>query len=162
MTDEKNNGALGAFSEVSETGGVEEQYRLLFENATHGIYRTTPDGRILLANPALIAMLGYDSFEELAQRNLEAEGMGLAYARSEFKARLDSEGEVRGLEAIWHRRDGSMVFVRENARVVWDTDHTWHSFTPALSKTSRIINWQKKPCGGARRVSREMPPTCRA
>ncbi len=52
----------------------EQRYRELFENSQLGIYRTTPDGRILLANPALLAMLGYASMEELAERNLEAGG----------------------------------------------------------------------------------------
>jgi PAS domain S-box-containing protein len=50
------------------------QYRDLFENVPTGVYRTTPDGRILMANSALIRMLGYCSLEELACRNLEKEG----------------------------------------------------------------------------------------
>src|SRR5258706_2189625 len=45
---------------VSET-----EYRSLFENALEGIYRTSPEGKILSANPALIKMLGFDSFEDL-------------------------------------------------------------------------------------------------
>ncbi len=102
--------------------GQEEQFRLLFENATHGIYRTTPDGRILLANPALLEMLGYDSFEQLAARNLEADGTEAAYVRAEFKARLEAAGELRGLEAAWERRDGRGIFVRENAHVVRGPD----------------------------------------
>ncbi len=101
-------------------GDQEEQYRLLFENATHGIYRTTPDGRILLANPALLEMLGYDSFEQLAARNLEADGTEAAYARDDFRGRLEAAGELRGLEATWERRDGRKIFVRENARLVRD------------------------------------------
>ena len=96
----------------------EEQYRRVFENATHGIYRTTPDGQILLANPALLAMLGYETFEQLAARDLEAEGTEAAYDRADFKARLEADGEVRGLEAAWKRRDGRKIVVRENARLV--------------------------------------------
>lgn len=52
----------------------EERFRSLFENATVGIYRTTPEGHILMANPVLLGMLGYESFEELSRRNLEEEG----------------------------------------------------------------------------------------
>ncbi len=100
----------------------DKKYRLLFENATHGIYRTTPDGRILLANPALLQMLGYDSVEQLTTRNLEADGTEAAYTRAEFKARLEAEGELRGLEAAWERRDGQLIFVRENARLVLGLD----------------------------------------
>jgi len=102
----------------------EEQYRLAFEYATHGMYRTTPDGQILLANPALLDMLGYDSFDALATRNLEAEGMGTAYARQDFKARLEAAGTLHGMEAEWKRCDGQAIFVRENARVVRGPDGT--------------------------------------
>lgn len=44
----------------------EEQYRTLIENVNIGVYRNTggPEGRFIQANPALIAMHGYDSLEE--------------------------------------------------------------------------------------------------
>jgi PAS domain S-box-containing protein len=94
----------------------EERFRSLVENATVGIYRTTPDGRILMANPALVKMMGCESFEELACRNLEEEGFEPNYPRSEFKAQIEREGEIAGLEEAWIRRDGTTIFVRESAR----------------------------------------------
>ncbi len=100
----------------------EEQYRMVFENAAHGIYRTTPDGQILLANSALLEMLGFESFEALAARNLETEGTGTDYERDEFRRRIESDGRVRGLEAVWARRDGSKIHVRENAQLVRGPD----------------------------------------
>ena len=36
----------------------ENRFRSLFENTTVGLYRTTPEGHILMANPALLNMLG--------------------------------------------------------------------------------------------------------
>jgi PAS domain S-box-containing protein len=96
----------------------EERYRKLFENAPIGIYRTAPDGRILMANPALARMLGYDSFEELAARNLEKEGFEPTYSRDLFKETIEREGEMRGVEAAWIRHDGSILWVRENATAV--------------------------------------------
>lgn len=100
----------------------ERQYRNLFENIPTGVYRTTPDGRIVMANPSLVRMLGYSSFDELAVRNLELEGFDSSYSRSEFKELLDREGEVRGTEAAWKRRDNSVIFVRENARAIRGED----------------------------------------
>ena len=96
----------------------EERFRSMFENATVGIYRTTPDGRILMANPALISLLGYSTFEELAHRNLEKEGFEPGYPRSDFRRLLESQGVVKGLEATWTRQNGSVVFVRESAKAV--------------------------------------------
>src|SRR5581483_6810798 len=91
-------------------------YRDLFENVPTGIYRTTPDGRILMANPALVQMLGYSSFEELTSRNLEKEGFATPYLRAQFRELLEREDEVRGLESEWIRCAGARVFVREKAR----------------------------------------------
>ncbi|MEW5979019.1 MAG: PAS domain S-box protein [Acidobacteriota bacterium] len=98
----------------------EQRFRSLFENVPIGIYRTTPDGRILNANPALVRMLGYDSFEELATRNLELEGFGPGYSRSDFQTAIQRQDEIRAVEAVWTKRDGSLVLVRENARAVRD------------------------------------------
>jgi PAS domain-containing protein len=44
---------------------AEQKYRSIFENATEGIFQTTPDGKYLSANPALAQMYGYDSPGEL-------------------------------------------------------------------------------------------------
>ena len=102
----------------------EERFRSLFENATVGIYRTTPEGRILASNPALVRLLGYSSFEELAYRNLEQEGFEPGYPRSVFRMLLDAQGVATGIEATWTRQDGSAVFVRESARAVRADDGT--------------------------------------
>lgn len=98
----------------------EERFRSLFENAVLGLYRTTPDGQILLANPALCKMLGYASFEELQQRNLEKDGFHPAYLRSSYKSEIEKNGVIIGLEASWTTSDGRRVFVRESARVIRD------------------------------------------
>ena len=98
----------------------EERFRSLYENATIGIYRTTPEGRVLMANPAMLRMLGFDSFEQLAQRNLEQEGYEPDYPRSQFMAAMEKDGQVLGLESAWRRQDGGVVFVHESARLIRD------------------------------------------
>jgi PAS domain S-box-containing protein len=100
----------------------EERYRTLFENATVGIYRTTADGRVLAANPTLVRMLGYDSFDELYARNLEREGFDPRYPRRTFREQMDREAVVKGLETAWLRRDGSTVVIRESARAIRGDD----------------------------------------
>jgi PAS domain S-box-containing protein len=98
----------------------EERFKSLFENALLGIYRTTPDGKVLMANPTLCRMLGYSSFEELQKHNLEEKGFNPDYSREDFKKELEEKGSVVGLEAKWRRRDGTIIFVRETARIVLD------------------------------------------
>jgi PAS domain S-box-containing protein len=96
----------------------EERFRGLYENAAIGIYRTTPDGRILMANPAAARMLGYESIDDLVKRDLELEGYEPSYPRSEFHRRLEEEGVVTGLESAWVRKDGSVIHVRESSRAI--------------------------------------------
>ena len=98
----------------------EKQFRELFENASVGVYRTTPDGRIIMANPALVHMLRYSSFEQLSQRNLEKEGFAPGYPRSLFKDLIEKNGRVASLESAWLRQDGTTLFVSEHGRVVRD------------------------------------------
>ncbi len=75
----------------------EKQFKELSENTFVGVYRTTPDGRITMANPALVRMLGYSSFEKFSQRNLDKEGFAPQYPRSIFKNLIEREGIVIGL-----------------------------------------------------------------
>ncbi|MHC4983350.1 MAG: PAS domain S-box protein [Planctomycetota bacterium] len=98
----------------------EREYRTLVESVPVGIYRTTPDGQILLANSALVNMLGYSSFEELSSRNLERKGFEPGYSRKWFKETVEREGSVKGIESGWLTRDGSRVNVVESAAVVRD------------------------------------------
>jgi PAS domain S-box-containing protein len=120
-------GIYGAVRDITERKQAEEalraseeRFRRLFENSLVGIYRTTPEGRVEMANPALVAMLGYRSFEELARVNLEAEGFHPEYPRARFKALLERDGRVRGLESAWTRADGTTLFVLESAVAVRD------------------------------------------
>ena len=118
----------------------EAQFREIFENTQVGVYRTTPDGRILMANPALVRMLGYSSFEELAQRNLGEKGYEPQYSRSVFKDRIEKEGQVVGLESAWVRQDGTTLFVIENARAIRDE----HGNTLYYEGTAENITERKK------------------
>lgn len=98
----------------------EARYKSIYENSTIGLYRTTPDGKILLTNPWLVKRLGYSSFEELVNRNLENEGFEPTYDRKHFIKLLETNGEVKGLEAVWKCFDGTNFYVRESARAIRD------------------------------------------
>jgi two-component system cell cycle sensor histidine kinase/response regulator CckA len=98
----------------------EERFRNIFEHSPIGIYQTTPDGRILMANPMLVRMLGYSSLAELAQRDLKSTDYFAGCSRSDFMQRIERDGQVIGFEAAWKKRDGSVLLVHENARVVHD------------------------------------------
>ena len=99
----------------------EEWFRTLYENSTIGLYRTTPEGRIHLANPALVRMLGYSSFADLSARNLQKNDFDPSHPRTQFIENVEKDGEVKGLESAWKRKDGIIIWVRESARAFRDS-----------------------------------------
>src|ERR1035437_830586 len=99
-----------------------EQFRSLYDNSILGLYRTTPDGKILLANPAMVKMLGYSTFEELNGKNLEKDVFEPSYNRSLFLRQIEMNGEVKGLESNWIKKDGKIVYFRESAKAIRDSD----------------------------------------
>jgi len=101
-----------------------ERYRNLFVNSPLGIYRVNAEGRILMANPTLIRMLGYSSFDELTSTGQKKKGYEPSYMRKKIKERLEKEGRVRGFETKWRKRDKSIIFVRENAKAIRSPDGT--------------------------------------
>lgn len=115
----------------------EERLRTIFEQSTIGIYRTTPAGEIVVANPAMVKMLGYETFEELTRRSLGREGYAPGYPRSEFIDRMERTGSVRGLEAAWKKRDGTAIHVRESAQAVYDEDGRIQYFDGTVEDVTR-------------------------
>jgi two-component system cell cycle sensor histidine kinase/response regulator CckA len=97
----------------------EERYRSLFDGVPVGLYRTTSDGGILDANPALVEMLGYSDRRALLQMNAAD-----FYLNQEDRKRLQELIErgdtVRDFEVQFRRRDGSIVWIRDNTRVIRD------------------------------------------
>ena len=97
----------------------EAKFRGLFESVMEGVYRTSRDGRLLVVNPAFVQMLGYSSAEEL----YEVSARSLYWYpndRDTYVRRMESEGEVRNDEYVMRRKDGSMLVVVDNGRVVRD------------------------------------------
>ena len=93
--------------------------RELFENIPDGVYETSPDGRILAANRALVRMLGYSSEEEL--RRTGAASLYLDPDQRRATSRILTEtGRLVNAELQLRRRDGSILHVLENARAVRD------------------------------------------
>lgn len=97
----------------------EKRFRGLYENSTIGIYRTTVDGKIVLANPTLVKMLGFPTFEDL--RLISADHTYAdADARNIFVKELERKGRITGFESEWRTYDGRRIFVRESARAIKD------------------------------------------
>jgi two-component system, cell cycle sensor histidine kinase and response regulator CckA len=100
----------------------EARYRSLVQSAVYGIYRSSIEGRFLDVNPALVAMLGYGSAEEVLLLDPERD----VFARVEEHERLIEQfrqtGRLDGVEVKWKRKDASIVTVRISGRAVSSAD----------------------------------------
>jgi len=109
---------------VEELKKAEEKYRTIFENATIGIFRTTPDGRFISANKAVARIHGYDSTEELTTsiKNIAKDIYVDPSRRSEYKRLLDEHGHVEDFEVEGYRKDGSRHWFALTTHVVPDAE----------------------------------------
>ncbi len=90
----------------------EEKYRTIFENAMVGIFQSTPDGRIINANPALARIHGYDSAEEFIEQVKDVRKT--LYVNPDDRNRI-----VEMLENQYMVVDFETQFYRKNKEVIW-------------------------------------------
>ncbi len=96
----------------------EARNRDLVEHAVYGIFRATPDGTFLDANPALFSILGCNRAEDLNGLNLVRNVYRFPEQYMQHVADCRSRGVVHGTETEWRRRDGGIVAVRLHLRRV--------------------------------------------
>jgi PAS domain S-box-containing protein len=97
----------------------EKRYRELFDNVPVGLYRTTPGGKTLDANPALLRMLGYPDRESILKANTVTDYEN-PEDRERWKTALEKTGVLEDFEYKNLRRDGKVIWVKDSARVVKD------------------------------------------
>jgi diguanylate cyclase (GGDEF)-like protein/PAS domain S-box-containing protein len=103
---------------------AEHYYRNLVENASVGIFQTSMDGRYLSANATLARIYGYTTTEELikALSNISSQLYVEASRRKEFHHLMQSRGEIVNFESEVYRKDGSKIWISENAHIVRDVN----------------------------------------
>ncbi len=98
----------------------EQQFQELVENAPVGIYRSTPDGRFLMANETLARINGYESVDELMALDIPSQIYLNPEDRERFKRLMEVHGYVANYRFPFKRKDGSIGWVAEWARAVKD------------------------------------------
>ncbi|UZP66099.1 ATP-binding protein [Desulfovibrio mangrovi] len=134
--EEKDKDEIGeichAFNETAETISTlvsnlklaEEQNRAVIQNAVEGIYQSTPQGRYLNVNPALVRMLGYESREEMlcAVQNIANQHYDDPADRERLLDVLRTRGYISNFEFKARRKDGTPIWLSTNVRAVQGED----------------------------------------
>ena len=101
----------------AELKAMMEDYRDIFDNAIEGLYKTSPDGRFLAANRSLVALFGYDSFEEFSEAVTDL-GRQVYCNPQDYRVfinRLNQEHLIESMEVQFRRKDGSEFWAEMNA-----------------------------------------------
>ena len=105
--------------DVTEQHEKELRFTELFETLQEGAYFSTPEGRLLDANPALVSILGYATKEEMLA--LEPSQLNLDPEQPPVLGRAaDDRGGVRAREITLRKKDGNAAVFLESSRAVWD------------------------------------------
>jgi PAS domain S-box-containing protein len=123
----KRPGSLAMMTDITERKRAEhglrrseERFRNLFEGVLEGVYQSTPDGRIVAANPMLLRMLGLRNEAELNDVNIAHDLYVDPHIRQRLLEQLERDHGFQNIEYELRRRDGQVITVLENARVVRD------------------------------------------
>jgi PAS domain S-box-containing protein len=100
----------------------EQRFRGLFENVLQGVYQSSPQGRILAANPMLLRMLGLNTEADFNDVDIASDLYVDPEIRASLLERLEHEGSFQNVEYSLRRRDGRVIRVMENARAVRGDD----------------------------------------
>jgi PAS domain S-box-containing protein len=97
---------------------AESKYRDIFENAVEGMFQSTPAGEVIRCNPAMVWIYGYDSAEEFKSAVIAGRIYVKAGHREKFVRLIQEQGWVTGFESQVYRKDGSIIWTSEKARIV--------------------------------------------
>jgi len=111
---------IHVLKDVTDRKEAERRYRELFDHIQEGLYFSTPDGRFIEVNEAMVRMLGYTSREELLQFDITRQLYFDPNDRAEFCRQLDETGLLRNHEETLRRKDGTALYTMHNVFAVRD------------------------------------------
>jgi two-component system NtrC family sensor kinase len=111
---------IHVLKDITDRREAERRYRELFDNIQEGLFFSTPEGRFVEVNDAMVNMFGYDSREELLQVDIPSQIYFSAEQRQHHADALEKDGHMRNYEATLRRKNGSPIYVLINAFGMYD------------------------------------------
>ena len=134
-------GASMLARDVTEEREKERRFTELFETLQEGVYFSTPEGKLLDVNPALVSILGYRSKDDLLA--LDANGLNFDPNQSPVLGRgEDDRVGVRTREVTIRRQDGAAAVCLDTSRAVWDASGTIIRYQGTLTDVTEKRNME--------------------
>ena len=111
---------IHVLKDISDRREAERRYRELFDNIQEGLFFSTPAGRFVEVNDAMVRMLGYATREELLQLDIPTQLYFSPQQREHHAEVMKQEGQLHNFAATFRRKDGSPIHVLINAFGLYD------------------------------------------
>jgi PAS domain S-box-containing protein len=125
---------------------ADDDFGSLFEFLPIGAYRSSPDGRMIRSNPALVRLNGCDSESELHAlvHDIATEWYVDPQRRTAFKTLLERDGRVLAFVSEIHRqKTRERIWIRENAHVLRDPDGRVRCYEGTVEEITRDVHVQQ-------------------
>ena len=111
---------IHVLKDISDRREAERRYRELFDNIQEGLFFSTPGGRFIEVNDAMVRMFGYSSREELLQIDIPTQLYLSPGQQERHLEMIKEQGHLRNYETTLRRKDGSPIHVLINAFALYD------------------------------------------
>ncbi len=135
---------IHVLKDITDRREAERRYRELFDNIQEGLFFSTPDGRFIEVNDALVRMLGYQSREELLTADFRTEVYSSPDRHLELASQMQTHGVLRNHEETLRRKDGAPVHVLINAFAVRDANNRIVQYRGLMLDISGLKNFQSE------------------
>jgi PAS domain S-box-containing protein len=98
----------------------EEKYRRIFEESQDVIFVSTKEGKVIDINPAGLKFFGYKNVEEIKEKDISTDIYKNPEDRLFFINKIKTEGNVKDLEIVFKKKDGSEVIGLISATPIFD------------------------------------------
>jgi PAS domain S-box-containing protein len=112
---------IHVLKDITDRREAERRYRELFDNIQEGLFFSTPAGRFIEVNDAMVRMLGYASREELLQVDIPSELYFSSDQSLQHAEVMKENGHLRNFEATLRRKNGLPIHVLINAFGLYDS-----------------------------------------
>jgi two-component system NtrC family sensor kinase len=112
---------IHVLKDISDRREAERRYRELFDNIQEGLFFSTPGGRFIEVNDAMVRMLGYGSREELLQIDIPTQLYLSPGQHEQHSEMIKENGHLRNFEATLKRKNGAPIHVLINAFALYDS-----------------------------------------
>jgi two-component system NtrC family sensor kinase len=133
---------IHVLKDISDRREAERRYRELFDNIQEGLYFSSPEGRFIEVNEAMVRMLGYGSREELLRVDIPTQIYLEPKHHDRVCEELERTGVLHGFESTLQRKDGSLIHTLENAVAIRDAHGRVLQYRGMMMDVTELKNFQ--------------------